>query len=117
MNTRQHKLKIQRLYHSKPENRKRATKLAKIRKTKIKKLLISRLGNICICCGVTEWWNLTIDHIKPLRRNSIGRKYSSDDWRKISKLKDLSEYQCLCFGCNSSKGIRDKCLINHGDEI
>ncbi len=76
---------------------------------------IELLGGKCVCCGVTEWWNLTIDHI---------------DWRTKDKTKsitlynrllrgiDLQKFQILCFGCNSSKHRYTKCQIhNNRDEL
>lgn len=106
-------LQIQRAWHKIPENRKRQSILGKERKHRIKKEIITKLGGKCVCCGVSEWWNLTIDHIKPTRISKTG--YNSDWWQKLYFMKDLSSYQCLCFGCNSSKGVREKCTLNHGD--
>lgn len=77
------------------------------RKAKVLKLL----GTKCNCCGIKEFWNLTVDHIIP-----------QDKTRIISQVvhvgilngkEDLSQFQILCFGCNLSKGRYKKCKINH----
>jgi len=79
----------------------------------LKKLeLFNKLGIKCACCGVGEWWNLTIDHIMPLN----GEKRINTSTLTIKLLNDsklLKEYQTLCFGCNSSKHTGVKCMIEH----
>ena len=104
------KLKDQRAYMT-PEMRARQSALGKARKVVIKKQLIERLGGSCVCCGITEWWVLTFDHIKPLRENMP--KYHSDWWQQLKNCPDLSHIQLMCSGCNSSKGIDKECKLEH----
>ena len=81
-------------------------------KTKRRIKLLSRFGSKCICCGTTDWWNLTIDHIIPINRKNDKDNFDNQ-WKKIAVLDDLSEYQCLCYGCNNSKSRGTKCRIKH----
>ena len=76
---------------------------------RIKVLLL--LGNKCICCGVTEWWNLQLDHIKPQTNN---RMQSVTVYTKILKGElNKEDFQILCRGCNISKGTTNTCRLNH----
>ena len=79
-----------------------------------KKLKIDALqiiGKSCICCGVSEWWNLSIDHIKPIddRRENSHNIYRD---LRLGKLNNL-DFQTLCHGCNNSKNAGMKCNIEH----
>lgn len=78
-------------------------------RTKLRKSIINRLGGKCVCCGIDKWWVLTIDHIIP----TLNAKRNSQAWQKLYHCEDLSEYQCLCFGCNASKNDRKECELNH----
>ncbi|NIU00413.1 MAG: hypothetical protein GWN01_05575 [Nitrosopumilaceae archaeon] len=90
----------------------------RVRETKYTKreLAIKTLGGKCICCGVTEWWNLTFDHIdyktKIKTEGNMNRLYN-----KIINGQEHKKYQILCFGCNSSKHKYTECRIhNKGDK-
>jgi len=80
-----------------------------------KKLKIGALqivGKTCICCGVNEWWNLSIDHIIPI--NEEKRVQSHDIYRKlVNEEEDKAKYQTLCHGCNNSKNSGTKCQLMH----
>jgi len=80
-----------------------------------KKLKINALevvGKTCTCCGVNEWWNLSIDHIIPF--NGEKRVLSHAIYRKlINKEEDKTKYQTLCNGCNNSKNLGTKCQLEH----
>lgn len=106
---------LQRKWHQRPEIRKRQTELNKLRKYRIKKEIMTRLGGKCVCCGLKEWWILTIDHITPIKNQR--NKYDSDWWQTLYFMKDISAFQCLCHGCNSSKGKREKCTLPHGVDL
>lgn len=116
---RQKALDLQRAWHSIPEVRKRQLELAKMRKYKLKIKLLNRLGGKCVCCGVgmEQWWNLTFDHIKPQLIKIKGDNYTSDWWQSLIHIVDLSPFQILCFGCNSSKGKREECTLPHGGKL
>lgn len=74
--------------------------------------LFKIMGNKCICCGVIEWWNLTIDHIIPL--NGKKRIVTPTLYRKLlDNPEEIKYYQLMCCGCNYSKHTGEKCTINH----
>ena len=81
------------------------------RQREIKFQILDCLGWKCACCGVTEWWNLTLDHIKP----TFDAKTRSRVTKKILNhiLNHPEEYQTLCWGCNNSKSNRERCTIDH----
>ena len=59
---------------------------------------IQAAGTSCACCGIGEWWNLTLDHIIPRSRGG------GDDPANI---------QVLCMGCNRSKNRYTRCTLDH----
>ena len=79
-----------------------------------RKEAIKLMGGKCMCCGITEWWNLTFDHIKPVFRHR--RQINSAHYNKLIKDHEYREdFQLLCYGCNSSKNIKEKCTIDHSE--
>ncbi|MDE1814715.1 MAG: hypothetical protein KGH87_08915 [Thaumarchaeota archaeon] len=79
---------------------------------KIKIKLINEMGGKCVCCGLTQWWILTLDHIIPIKGKN--REHSYKLYYKL--LKDLElrkDFQIMCYGCNSSKNDGEKCTLNH----
>lgn len=76
---------------------------------KIKVLNI--IGETCICCGVTEWWNLTLNHIIPIK----GERCNSHDIYRaiINGSLNKNDFQTLCNGCNNSKSDNEKCQLIH----
>jgi hypothetical protein len=74
--------------------------------------LINLMGGKCICCGVSEWWNLTFDHIIPIKTQK--RENVTTFIRKLIKNPELrKDFQIMCFGCNGSKNIYEKCQLTH----
>jgi hypothetical protein len=90
---------------NKHENKRISTKKSN---NELRKKVLLKLGQTCVCCGVQDWWNLTLDHIEPVKGNRI-------PWRKLynSVLIDSEGYQCMCYGCNNSKNLGDKCTLDH----
>ncbi|MDE1828624.1 MAG: hypothetical protein KGH65_05690 [Candidatus Micrarchaeota archaeon] len=77
-----------------------------------KRKLINEMGGKCVCCGLTQWWILTFDHIMPLKGNM--RDHSYQLYYKINNdLEYRKKFQIMCYGCNNSKHIGEKCTINH----
>ena len=80
-------------------------------KEKLKKQILAILGDMCVCCGCIDWWNLTVDHKNPKTRQGDS-KYAL--YNKIIRGKiNNNELQILCFGCNTSKHLSSKCVIDH----
>lgn len=103
INDRKNRLKIQIEYDKK----------SRLRRYNERKKLFKIMGNKCICCKITEWWNLTIDHIKPL--NDTKKRISPAILIPIL-LKNrilIKKYQILCFGCNTSKHTGKECVLIH----
>lgn len=102
------------IFHKKwdKKNPGRRNKADRDRIARIKKELLNIMGNKCICCGVSEWWNLTFNHIKPLKGKN--RIYYEQLLIKLLKSpKERNKMQVMCFGCNNSKKTGEKCQINH----
>jgi len=75
---------------------------------------IKLMGNKCVCCGVSEWWNLTFDHIIPVSKSNKPRIPSNTFTNQIIKDSELrNEFQLLCWGCNMSKMTNKTCQIEH----
>lgn len=77
--------------------------------------LLRLMGGKCICCGNTEYWNLTFDHIIPLRSFDRKRKDIAHELLKYPEKRE--GFQILCHGCNSSKYIFKICKMNHNLKI
>ncbi|WP_428323690.1 hypothetical protein [Nitrosopumilus sp.] len=79
-------------------------------KAKIKLLKI--MGGKCVCCGLTQWWILTIDHIKPVKKDK--RIDSRSLMFKLLKNPEMrKDFQVMCYGCNNSKNTGEKCNFDH----
>lgn len=77
---------------------------------RVKRKALEIVGERCTCCGVSEWWNLTLDHIVPV----VKRIQTVQVYLEIIKGQIPKEnFQTLCFGCNNSKNIGDKCRLEH----
>lgn len=74
--------------------------------------LIGEMGGKCICCGENKYWNLTFDHIIPLRRKD-NKRHTRVDSDLIKNKKNRKFFQILCYGCNISKNSNEKCLLDH----
>ena len=93
------------------KNRKRSRKSQRMWSYNKRIELLRIMGGKCTCCGVIDFWNLTLDHIKPIRRKN-GERFDNT----ITLLKNpekQKDFQILCYGCNISKGAYDKCSIDH----
>lgn len=68
--------------------------------------LILEIGTCCACCGVSEWQNLTLDHIKNdgSERRLNGERSGIDILTAIHNgLIPKIDFQILCWNCNYSK--------------
>lgn len=82
-----------------PAERVRNSRLRHLPETTLYRIRkIRAIGNRCACCGVSEWWNLTVDHIVPLTRGGTD---------------DPTNLQILCHGCNTSKSAGERCQLLH----
>jgi len=85
----------------------------KLRGIKNRKLLITKLGGKCECCGITNYDYLSIDHV-----NGSGQQDRKNfkKWKNyIKHLLDMpsdnlkKDYKCLCYNCNYCKGFYKIC--------
>lgn len=86
------------------------------KKIKVRIKMLSLLGGKCVCCGESNWWNLTTDHIKPIRSKKRTTLYGQFN-QFIQDPSSLNNFQCLCFGCNASKNDDDCCKLDHNLKI
>ena len=77
-----------------------------------KRIVIAMLGGKCVCCGLTAWWCLTIDHIRPLRGRPRPRRQGFIHGLITGRIPP-DNLQVLCSGCNMSKGTGTRCRLNH----
>jgi len=85
-------------------------KILKNRKMKIE--IIKNRGGKGICGGLTQWWILTFDHIKPIKGHN--RLNTLVLLWKLYKNKELrKDFQVMCFGCNASKYTNECCGLDH----
>ncbi len=86
-------------------------KLKRNEEIELRKKIYKLLGNKCKCCEVTDWWNLTLDHKKPIymNRTPLRLKQLKTIYENIHN----KEYSLLCWGCNLSKGVSLKCTLPH----
>ena len=74
--------------------------------------LFKILGMKCVCCNISEYWNLTIDHKIPLRTSK--RQSAPSLYRELLENPEKrNTIQLLCFGCNVSKNRFEKCKLDH----
>lgn len=74
-------------------------------RAKLKLDMIEALGNVCACCGESNPYFLTLDHVendgaeqrKTLNEQQIYRRARLAGWPK-------NKYQLLCMNCNFAKG-------------
>jgi len=93
------------------QNKKHISKRNRERDYDIKKQLINEMGGKCVCCGLTSWWILTLDHIKPVKKQRRGQ-YRTFILKLLNNPNMRKDFQVMCYGCNNSKNIGDKCLIH-----
>ena len=86
--------------------------------SKIKKEIIHHYSHgemCCACCGFDHYDVLVIDHIRG-GKEKYGKNLNVRGTLLAVKLKNLGfpkEFQILCATCNSDKGIKPKCEIDH----
>ena len=76
-------------------------------RTEMRKSVISKLGNVCVICGFSDYRALQIDHI-----NGGGSKHRKSFSSNISFLRDVlkdngTKYQLLCANCNWIKRFQN----------
>jgi hypothetical protein len=86
------------------------------RTTKYRDIVYAHYGNICVCCGETNPFFLTVDHVnndgnKDL--NSKGNRMSGTSlYLRIIKDNFPDNFQILCMNCNFGKA-RNKGVCPH----
>lgn len=90
----------------------------KTKRDKRKQEIYNHLGDHCKCCGETNKYCLTVDHIlndgAKERLATNGKNCGSSGSDRIYLLLkrnnfDQTRYQILCFNCNASKGFHGYC--------
>ena len=90
------------------------------RMVELRNKIISTLGGVCACCGISERGFLTIDHVNndgAAHRKSLGRSGGNGgpvlrDIRRQGYPRD--KYQILCWNCNHAKAIFGICPHKKG---
>lgn len=96
--------------YDKKRDKNRANYLARLRRLRLKRLVITKYGGMCACCGENEIRFLCMDH-----RNGDGKQH-----RKQMGLLSIpynwyirngfpNTFQVLCFNCNFAKGRNRIC--------
>lgn len=101
-----------RSYHDNPERHIRKRRKHRAKYVRLFKNLLLLMGGRCECCGVTEWWNLELDHLDPVRGSKRRSRTVLVQDLLLGK-EPLGKYQILCHGCNTNKGTRERCTIDH----
>jgi hypothetical protein len=98
-------------------NREKCRDANKVYRIELKRKAIRVLGDRCNCCGITEWWNLCIDHIEPIM--GMKRVHNQKLYILIrdNPIDARNEFQLLCFGCNASKNKYKECTLPHRDDL
>lgn len=96
-----------RRWRNKPGNRELSNAKQVAYRKEIKKLIYSKYGNICSCCGESNLGFLTIDHVNNdgyLDKNKNGKRHSGRAlYNQIIKQGFPDKYQILCMNCNFGK--------------
>lgn len=89
------------------------------RRKAIKLEMIAAYGGKCVCCGETRWQFLTLEHTG---KRGSGRAERLKFGKTSIMYCDLKRrgwpkkgYSCLCFNCNSAKGMYRVCP--HQEEL
>lgn len=91
---------------SQPSNNKENTKRRNMRR---KVDAINKLGGVCACCGESEIWFLTIDHINndgaKERKDKFGgqNKIAGQYYKVLLGNENRNDLQVLCANCNFGK--------------
>jgi hypothetical protein len=78
---------------------------------KLKAEVIAAYGGKCVCCGITEFAFLTIDHIHgggEAHRRKVGMGKNFYRWLKRNGFPQ-EEFRLLCFNCNCARGHLGYC--------
>lgn len=82
---------------------------------KIRKEVLEKYGNRCVCCGEAKWSFLVIDHInndgaKERRERYGSQNGSSRSFFLLLKREPIrSDLQVLCWNCNAAKSLYGCC--------
>lgn len=71
----------------------------------VKSLVMSRLGNKCIVCGIDDVRILTVHHTLnngAMARKVTGGRGGNRYYEHLIKTNDLSNLECRCFSCNDA---------------
>lgn len=89
------------------EWRKMANSKHKLRKREAKQKIVAHYGGKCSCCGESNIWFLSIDHINndgyKTRKGNKYRSYGLHYYDKIIEAGYPDDLQILCFNCNIAK--------------
>lgn len=81
---------------------------AKRARIRYKETVLDWYGPECACCGELEHDFLTVDHINGRDKNNP-QPPGNGLYRWLIAHSFPSEYQILCWNCNSAKGVYGKC--------
>jgi len=87
---------------------------------RMRKEVFDHYGGKCVCCGESNQWFFTIDHVnndgadhrRVLGRNMLGHKF----YRWLRRNGYPEGFQVLCFNCNCAKGFWGVCPHEIGAE-
>jgi len=80
---------------------------------KLKAEVIKHYGNVCVCCGESFLWFLTINHVGGggrAERSNVGTGSAFYRWLKKTGMPE--GYDVKCFNCNCSSGVHGSCPHN-----
>ena|SRR3990167_8228 len=86
-------------------NRDKRLEMMKSRYEKERKVVFSKLGDACACCGETEPLFLTVDHVNNdghIQRKDHRNQYTRI-YRWLIKNNFPKGFQLLCMNCNQGK--------------
>jgi hypothetical protein len=82
----------------------------------IKERFVKMYGGQCICCGESNFWFLTLDHIhNDGKKKRIGSDNYAEYRRALTKY-NPNEFQILCMNCNCAKQWYGSCPHTWGKE-
>jgi hypothetical protein len=95
------------------ENKEKRAETSRLYNRNLKAETMQAYGGKCTCCGETILDFLTIDHIendgaKKRKEEKCGLGGTLYRWLKRNNYP--KDFQVLCFNCNFSKNISDKCI-------
>lgn len=78
---------------------------------KTKRALIKKLGGKCVCCNISEYEFLCVDHINGGGRQDRERfPHAHNFYKYILTLENpFEKYRLLCWNCNSAYGLYGFC--------